>query len=331
MKELVKLGVDLYVGRVQNYSKSEANDVLRKAFLELMGTDKPDAKAFRRHKVEIFEILEETLTVLITEGFVGNNFFERFVEIRDLNLGDKNSFVVERPSILSVAKIANGTWDLRRQSLGENAEFSITTSTYGISVGMDFLTFLAGRQDWNKLIAKISEAVENKIQGEIYTSFIGGMAYLPTEFKHTGSFSSTVMDGIIQHVQAANGGADVIIVGTKKAINSMTGVADITWSDAMKVEKNANGILRTWNGNAVVELKQIHTAGTFSFAIDDTKLLVLPGNTQPVKLVKEGTPLIREVSDGTTNLDMSMDYSFIFQYGVGVIFDRYIGSYTISA
>lgn len=333
MNELVQLCVDTYRGVVTDYSSQEATDVIRKAFVDILGTDKPDHRQFRKHKNDIFEIIEVVLDELVDEGWENNKFFEQFVEYRNLNLGDTNEFYVEDRTMLTVSKLAQGHWNLRRQKLNIGDSFTVKTDIYGASVYTDFLRFLAGRMDWGKLISKIQEAMKLKMATEIYVSFMSTMNYLPAEFKHTGSFSEEQMLDIIDHVQASNGYAPVVIAGTRKALKEVvgtySGANSFLVSENMKDQLNKNGMLDTWNSIPLLEIPQVHAPNSFDFMLDDKRLMILPANAKPIKLVREGQSMIKEVSDGTTNMDMSMEYKFLTQFGVATIFNLMYGMYEL--
>ncbi|MEM4995011.1 hypothetical protein WKH56_20815 [Priestia sp. SB1] len=332
--ELVKLCVDTVKGRVQNYSSTEANEVIRKAFVELVGTEKPDYKTFRRFKPEIFEIIEESLAVNVTDGLVNNPFFEQFVEYRDLDLGDTNEFYVEDRSLLAVSEVANGTWNLRRQKLDIGDSFTVKTRTYGIKIYADFLRLLAGRLDWTAFVAKVDQSIRQHMAEEMYVNFMSAGNYLPAQFKKAGSFTEDQMDDIVSHVQASNNFAPVVIAGTRKALRKIVGTYSNTngflVSETMKEQLNNQGMFANWNGIPLLEIPQVHAANTFNFAVDDNKLLVLPASAKPIKVVREGQPLILDNSQGSTNMDMSVEYTFIMKYGVNVVFNELFGLYELA-
>lgn len=324
MNKLVKLGVDLYKNRVQEYTQARGNDVMREAFIDILGTDKPDYRQFRKHKIEVFEIIEEVLEQTITDG-IQTAFFDQFVEYRDLNLGDSNEFYVEDRTMLTVARHSGNHWKMNRQKLNIGDSFTVRTEAMGAAVYADFKRFLAGRIDFDKFIAKVGEAFAQELNDRIYTSFMDTINYLPTQFKETGSFSESTLIEIAEHVQAANQGSSLIIAGTKTALSRLSNVQSL--SEGMKDELNKNGVLSYWNGYALLPIPQSHKPNTFEFGIDNDRLIILPANVKPIKVVKEGMPLVKEVSDGTTNQDMSMEYKFIAQYGVAVIFNLLYGQY----
>ena len=236
-------------------------------------------------------------------------------------------------SSTNIISSPSGHWDLRRQKLNIGDSFTVKTKVYGAKVYADFLRFLAGRIDWNKLITKISEATKFKMATEIYTSFMGTMAYLPAEFKHSGVFSETQMLEIVDHIQASNNYAPVVIAGTRKAlkeiIGTYSGANSFLISEKMKDEMHKTGTLETWNGIPLLEIPQVHTPNSFDFMLDDKRLMILPANIKPIKFIREGKSMIKEVSDGTTNMDMSMEYTFLTQFGIATIFNLMYGMYEL--
>ncbi len=327
MNELVKLGIDLYRNQVQQYSKSEGDNVMRKAFIDILGTDKPDYRTFRKHKTEVFEIMEEVLEVTITDGMV-TPFFEQFVEYRDLDLGDSAEFYVEDRTMLTVARHAGNHWDIRRQKLNIGDTFTVKTEPMAAAVYADFKRFLAGRVDFAKLIEKVGQAYTQELNDRIHAEFMSTIEYLPTEFKETGTYNEANLIELAEHVQAANQGSDIIIAGSRAALSKLQNKE--TLSDGMRDQLNRNGVLEYWNGYKLLTIPQSHKPNTFEFSIENNRLIILPANAKPIKVVKEGMPLVKEVSDGLENKDMSMEYKFIAQYGVATVFNLLYGQYQFS-
>ena len=329
--ELVKLCVDTANSRVQNYSKFEADEVIRKAFFEILGTEKPSYKDIRKHKVEVFEIMEEVLSQTILNGVNENDFYMQFAEVRNIALGDSLEFYVPDNTMLVASKLSGNHWDITRQKLDAGSSFTVKTEAFGMAVYADFLAFLAGRVDFAALVAKVAKAIEDRISQEVATAFYGASAYLPSQFKATGSYSEDTLMDIVSHVEAASG-TTPIIVGTRKALAKVIGaVPTAMMSEAMKNQKNQTGVIEYVNGVPLVQLPSVHKANTFDFAYDDSKLLILPQNdVKPIKLVFEGDALIKEVSDGTTNMDMSLEYKFMTRFGTTVVFNTLYGEYTLS-
>ena len=332
--KLVKFCIDAYKGIVTDYSNEEASDVIRKAFVDILGTETPTPREFEKHKNDIFAVIEVVIDRIVDESWEKNIFFNQFVEYKNIPLGDVNEFYVEDRTMLTFSEVAGGHWNLRRQKLNIGDTFTVKTRWFGAKVYTDFLRFLAGRVDWVSLVNKIQEAMKFQIATEIYGNFMGTMAYLPAEFKHSGSFSEDEMLDIIAHIQASTNYAPVVIAGTKKALKEMyadyKGVNSFLLSDGMKDQLNQYGQLDMWNGYRLLEIPQVHSPNTFNFMLDDKRLMILPANVKPIKFIKEGQTHINDRLSPTDNMDMSMEYTFLTKYGVATIFNTMYGMYELA-
>lgn len=109
---------DTAAGRFQQgITKEQANDKIREVMFEVLGVDentskKEMRKAIRRHKVDIYEVIEEVVPDLLNTGWIDNPWFNQFVDYRNLASGDTNEFYVEDDVILTVAKVAGNHHDL---------------------------------------------------------------------------------------------------------------------------------------------------------------------------------------------------------------------------
>lgn len=113
------------------------NDRIRKVFYEVLeipeGTKGKDLrKAIRRHKTDVFEVIEETLQNMVETGWGDNPFFNEWVERKSAAIGDTNEFYTEDNVILTVSELAGSHHNLYRQRLGAGKQFQVKTSWYGL-------------------------------------------------------------------------------------------------------------------------------------------------------------------------------------------------------
>lgn len=121
----------------QAVSADEADAKIREIFNGVLGIDKNSKpaevrRAIRRNQALLFDIIEETLETMLMTGWQGSEFFNQYVDVRNLALGDRNAFMVEDDSLFTVVKIAGNHHDIRRQRLGAGEEISIPTAWYGV-------------------------------------------------------------------------------------------------------------------------------------------------------------------------------------------------------
>jgi hypothetical protein len=325
-KELVKLALDMRKGKITNYTKDEANEVLRQELIELNGgSDKLSPKSFRKHP-EMFEIIEQILDVTINEGL--QNQFQDFVETVQLDWGDTMVFTLPENRLFDVSIVADGNGDLRRERL-DSSEVTVKTKTYGIAVYEELHRLLAGRVTFDRLIDVLARSYENKIQNEIYNTVYNSYGSLDATYQVTGTFTEATLIDLIAHVEASTG-AEAVVMGTKSALSRVnTGGVDRVVTDSMRDEINRVGYVGVFNGTPLVEIKNAHRVGTTQWAIDNNFLIVAPTGLDPfVKLIFEGDSLIEEVTEGRK--DMQREYRFIKKAGFNVLISENYGIYRLT-
>lgn len=319
--------------QVENYAMSKGNDPdqkIREAFFEILGTETPDERDIRRHKVEIFEILEDVLTETYLKGVEEDEFFMQFAETRNLALGDRQEFYVKDSGVVVVSEHAGNNWNIDRQKMEGGASFTVQTKAYSAAIYGDFFLFLTGRKSFGELIDQVGKGIQNKINGEVAAAFASAGTQLPSAFIGSGSYDAGVLQDLVSHVEAIAGSA--IVVGTKKALGKITaGVNFASLTEGMKADLHKNGRIYNYNGMTLVQLPAVHKANSFEFAYNDNQLLVLPGTEiKPIKLVFEGKSLVKDIDNETAHMDMSFSYGFLTRFGTKVVFDNLFAVYNLT-
>lgn len=322
-------------------TSNEANDKLREVFNTLLGLDEKSTRkeirrAIRKHKNEIFEVTEDAIDALIIGGWGDNPFFDEYVEYKSGAYGDTNSWFVPDDTILTVSEVSGGHHDIIRQRLGAGQSFSVKTQWYACKIYTEFELFLAGRVDWAGFVQKIYEAFDQKINSLVFTAFNAAGSVIPnsSQFVKTGTLVKNTLLTLIEDVQAANPGKEIIMMGTKSALAQLDALEDIAWiSSSMKEERHTLGRQAIWQGVRLVEIPQVFAPGdTTTKIVNNTKLLVMPVDpaNKLIKVYDEGDAMIKEISDGTTNMDMTMEYEYQRKMGLATVFSRYFGMWTVS-
>jgi hypothetical protein len=325
-KDIVKLAVDLAKGKVQNFSAQESNDTLRKAFADLMefsveGNGKIDRKTFRKHKVEIFEILEEVINETLHEGL--ENQFDGFAEYRNLAWGDENLFKVPANNIFRVALVSDGNGNIRRQRLRDGQEFSVSLDTYAIKIGEDFHRFLAGRVNWAEMMAGIAESFKRDLTARIAKAVMNSFGEYGATYHNTftGGISEDQLVEMAMHIEARTG-EKVAVYGTKLALRKL---APSKITEAMNDKRNSVGYYGEIAGIELREIAQSHDYGTDNFAVSNDFVLILPQNhDKMVKVINEGDAIIQDQQGGTAS-DMMQEYFIANRFGVSVITSKVFG------
>lgn len=325
MNDIVKLAVDTYKGTVQTYSKEQANDALHEALIEANGGNtKLNYRNIRDGKcVGLFALVEEILKRTTSDGLQEDMFFTSMVDYRDTEEGDQNLFVVKDSTLFTVSDTADGTQGVRRQRIGGEKEVVIPTTMKTVRIYEELNRVLSGRVDFNDLIKLVADSFKQRLLQDIYNIWsgvtadqLGGTVYYPG-YGAAGSFSENTMLDLISHVEAAAGGKTPIILGTKKAVRRLQGSI---MSDDAKNDLYHNGVYGSFYGTPVIVTPQRHAAGTTNFVLDDNVLTVVAGDVKPIKVVREGNPLVI-MGDPLTNADLTQEYLYGEKYGTGIVLD----------
>jgi hypothetical protein len=326
---IVKLAVDICKNKVNTEFASADRDeqmkVLRESLIEANGGNSKLTYKSMRNNIELFEIIETILEQNDVQGFEDNDFFEQFVDYRNLKLGDENQFYVPDNSLFVVNTIAEGVNGTLRQRINKGTTQTITPTLKTISAYEELNRLLSGRIDIVEFVEKIRKSFMNKRMTSIYTTFYGGLSGLPAGFTVTGSYTEANLQDIIAHVEASTG-EDAIIVGTKKALGKVT---TAVVSENAKERYNQMGFYGVFNGTPMTYIKQSHTAGTHDFAISDSDIWVVSAGVKPVKFVTEGDAIF-EQGQAIDNADLTVDMFAGERWECGIVLNQLYGQYRIS-
>ena len=320
MKDIVKLAVDAYNGNVEKYSVRQSQDALRQALVEANnGKTTLNYKDIRDGKCNgLFTLIEEILSNTIVEGLQGDEFFNAMVDFRNVAEGDQNLFLVEDNNLFVVAEAADGTQGIRRQRLGGVSETSIPTSLKVVRIYEELNRVLAGRVDFNVFIQKVAESFRKKMLDDIYALWssataaqMGGVTYFPT----AGAYDEDDLLELVEHVEAAAGGKQATIIGTKAALRNLK---ESIQANGAKDELHNMGYYGKFYGTPCVAVPQRHKVGSTEFLMDDKVLTIIAGDDKPLKVVYEGDPIVL-MGDPMTNADFTQEYLYGEKYGMGIV------------
>lgn len=332
-------------GNKRKVSKKEANKAVRKILMEVcdlteedIRSDKRRKRAIQAHHNELFELIESDIDFKIETGFKDSEWFNDYVDMRNLKLGDSEEYWTRENIMLVVAEIARGQHDLTLQGLNKGTSFTVHTKNYGIKIGRDIDLILLGRIDFTELTDKIAEAFAYKIQELCFTGIYGAADKLPnkSQFVKTGVLGKDTkeqFDTLIEDVGTANN-AEVIIMGTKTALKKLNDLTDVDWRSQSQKESVANlGRLGHYEGTELIEIPQRFALNDVTKKLIDNKKLLIFAKTQEkfVWFTDKGETEIVEA--GLQKGDLADDfqtYEVQRGFGVSVVLPQYFGTWSFS-
>src|SRR5699024_1491290 len=316
-KNIITLANDLAMNKVTDYSVEDSNEVLRSAFYDLLGMDEYNSKisrrAMRKHKLEIFEIIEEVLDTNIDADL--RNQFEDWVEYRNLARGDKQSFVMPDDQLFKVSIISDGDQNRLGQRIRAGQRFSVSTQNYGGKIYAELNRFLAGELDWNAMIQNVSRSFAVAVREDVMNAIVDNFPEVGAEYTVETVGSNPDEREILTLAQKVSSRTrqNVSIYGTKLAVHSIQ--PEVT-SDAQDGERNATGYYSQIAGIPMYELDQTIINETGDFALGDDFILILPETRdRMIKVVNEGESYTEE---GRQEVNASMDLYYIITNRMGI-------------
>jgi hypothetical protein len=292
-----------------------------------------DYRAIRDGKCAgLFTLVEEILSRTVIEDLQDSDFFNSFVEFRDVAEGDRNVFVIEDDDLFTVSEVASGTQGLRRQRIGGRGEVTIRTATRGVRIYEEMNRVLAGRVDFNDMINRVSESFSKQLLDEIFALWsgataedMGGEVYFPV----AGVYDEDALLDVIAHTEAAASGKTATIIGTKKALRNL---APAIQGIDSKHDLYTMGYYGSFYGTPVMAIPQRHKLNSTEFVMPDNVLTIVAGDDRPIKVVREGDPLV-VYGNAIDNADLTQEFLYTESYGMGIVLaggNAGIGRYSLA-
>lgn len=322
-----------------NYSKEETDTIIRNQFDKIMNIDFKNATAMKRrqawrdHGKELASLIEDVIVDKMNSGWTeANAKFMEFVEEVNIANGDVNEFYVEDNSLLQVSKFAGNHHDILRQAIKPGKSFRVETSWYVIKVYADFEAFQLGKIDFATLVDRMYRSIEDYRYSALYTVFMSADQSLPTDMKLETAISEGTKGAIVEQIEAVKAvtGKDVVLVGTRTAIQRLQSTVNYNmFSDAMKDERNNNGILGNWEGYECLALSRINKTGTRDSIFteeDNKKIFIMPvGGEKFIKRVNEGDVIYTEAGMDGSVMDMTATVDIRYKEGIAIVINELFG------
>jgi len=332
--KIAQMILDMRSGTFKAYSNDnieKANEAVRAVFTEMLPEPNAMGKYRWRDLMEalpkVFAILEEVLDVTVNDAWKVDPFYRTFVDGRNLALGERNEFIVETDTWVSVNKFSGNTWDTDREKLAGNKKISLETEWFYAHVYDDFERFVTGNITVDKLLEKMTDAFVRHMDTLIAVAFNDAATNLPTEFNVAAALTAAEMRDLIAKVKKYSR-KNIYIAGTEMAVGQLNELAEVKYSDAMLNEVYSTGKLGKWMGNNIIEVPQAFTPGTYNWEVDNDTLLIIPESEKFLKFVDEGETRSQEKTM-QDNHDQTLSWQVQRKMGAGAVFGSIFGKYQI--
>lgn len=273
-------------------------------------------------------ILSQVVTSIVPE--VVNDAFEGYIaEIHQIGYGDTASFVIESNDLFKVNQKAEGVRKGVDQPMFDD-EILVNAHPVTIDTCIDWYPFAAGKFDMGNFAMKIARSFMayiflKAVRGMISASSSFGPAY------NINGVAPTLWTGLKERVEAANGGMNVVAIGTATALAncSLGGNYQVQIGEEM----NKVGYLDQYLNVPLIGIHNVLVPGTTNttakLALPDNKIYFIPvGGVRPVKIVFEGDQISVAFNPDMTS-DRRYGISIEMRVGVSAICGHKYGTVTL--
>lgn len=326
-QEISELSVIAYSKKVpvvagNTYSLATVEETLRDKFKALA----PNYNAFRRNKLDIFELIQETI-----DEVTPNKIIERigeFADIKSYKQGARPKFKVKKGKQNVKRFITKvGLGGIYERVRLDRSEFTIDTHAVGGSAYIEWEAYLDGQMDFSELCDLIIEGIEEQVYVEVRDALVATYDKLPLANKHTSATTDNKeLRRIIQTVQAYSGGT--VNIFCTPAFAATLDIDAHYVGEADKADMRNQGYLGKVFGANILTIPQSFSdeSNTEKIFNDQYAFIIPSGGSADEKIVKvvlEGETVVKDIE----NADSSMEFSAYKKLGTAVISTNHFGVY----
>jgi hypothetical protein len=258
---------------------------------------------------------------------------ELFAEVRNLEWGASAAFDIRPRDLFSISKIGNGkrTTEFHKNFQGQ---VTLVAEARALTVAVNLMEVLAGKASLGDLASRIIRSMEAEFAYDCYASFktaLDSVDNTASTGLRTAGYTEDEFIRIAQAVQAWNGGAMPIAIGTHRALKSIMPSNDVNYRYDIDSPFVKLGYIREFNGVGTMVLPQIadYNGTTFGVRLANDRIwFVSPSAGKIVKAVIEGATLAR-TDDTYANSDLSQSTTLTKRWGVGIATSAVAGVLTL--
>lgn len=257
--------------------------------------------------------------------------FAPFVDFRTVGYADVVNFTIPAKTLYTVSKGGRGErTSFRQKKFAGNMVMSPVEHI--ITTYVDMARVYARKDDLAEAVRAIVVSVEIDMNKEITSALSTGLngASYPAQFKETGAFEPKKLVQLAQRVQAYNGMAKPIILGTASALMNVLPDSSLGYRMNIDGREGVVSFVKNFYGFDIYELPQAPTGGSdFGMALNDNVLYVIsPAVSKAVAGVMSTS--MTNSNQFYDNADISQNFTLRKSYDFQFIGAAYAGMYTIT-
>jgi len=263
-------------------------------------------------------VIAQVINAIVPE--VVNDTFSKFIaDVHQVGYGETARFIIESNDLFRVNSKAEGVRKGVDQPMFDD-EITVNAAPLTVDACIDWYPFVAGVFDMGNFALKIGRS----FMAYIFLKAVKGMTQATTDFGAaytTNGVTPTLWGTLRERVSAANGGMNVIAIGTAEALSNVS--LQGNFQVQIGEEMNKVGYLDQYLGVPLVGLNNVLIPGTTNstatLALPDNRIYMIPvGGVRPVKIVFEGDEISVSFNPESTS-DKRYGISVELRVGVSAV------------
>ena len=274
-----------------------------------------------------FAVVNKLIDMVIPD--IVRDDFLNVANVTNIGYGDSAEFNIKSGDLFTVTKNGNSRRhvEAQRQFTGSK---TLVPENHTITVEYDLYRMLAGKDSPAEYAMKVILSMESEIAVDIMSCITASYATLTSNCKEA-SFAETSFKKLAARVQAANGGARAVAIGTEVAVGTLLPTNDYLKME-LGEEYNKVGYLPIFKGVPVIGISQKidWESADYDFALSDQYVYIISPQTQKlVQIVFEGDSL--SINEGLTDgANLTIKNSLHKRWKVGLITNAHYGIVKVS-
>lgn len=318
----------------QNHKKA-GSDAIRRAILDAVGIKEWDPKVMKKmsSRETVYEIIETALGAA-QHGTILTEQMNGYVDFVNIPLGGTKAFTFDDPSLFKISVMAPGHNIVDRQRI-TNGRFDVVTDMKALGIYTEWETYLTGQYDFDTAVAKTALSMAQDTGNSIYRAIREGINYMNARFRYAGAFDMVRIQEMVRNITALTG-QPCVVLGTRPALARISmAINHQFFTDALRNRMHSHGWIERIHGVSFAMLPDIHVPietvdDVPGFHFDDNFLMIVPGNANIIRVIREGEPQVYENAHAERT-DNQLDWRITYREGVGLAIPSIWGAYYMSA
>ena len=319
---------------VGEFSAEDTNKAAINAIAKHLNLDLENitARELRRHRNDIFEIIEEIIDEALPKRM--ENVFGMFSEVKSIGRGDAAEFTLKTTHAskqrfkAALTRGARGGIYAARRLDGKTV--TIPTATWTAAYMITLEELLAGTRTIAEGVGLIMEALEEQTYKLIFDQ-LNGMAFtsqIPSSHLGSGAFDKDEFDKLVKIARAY--GTPTIFGFQDQLAKLESAIRGDMFPEADKDDYRNLGRVGVYKGTQVVEFPNFiigyETNGDAKWAFEEGDIYIIGGQAKPVKVILRGEGYTSMVDQPHGGQEMH----YHKQMGVGLIMANNMCRFTVT-